>query len=172
MPTNIEIKARVKDFDGLRKRVEELSDTPCVKLDQEDTFFNTPRGRLKLRTFSTGRGELIHYVRGDSATPRRSDYSIAPIPEPALLMAVLEGAWGIRGVVRKKRFLYNVENTRIHLDEVHGLGTFAELEVVLKPNQSEEQGRAIADDLMTRLGLNSADLVDVAYIDLLQERTA
>ena len=172
MPTNIEIKVRVKDFDGLRKRVEELSDAPCVKLDQEDTFFNTPRGRLKLRTFSTGRGELIHYVREDSATPKRSDYSIAQISEPALLMSVLEAAWGIRGAVHKKRSLYNVGNTRIHLDEVDDLGTFAELEVVLKPDQSEEQGRAIAADLMTRLDLNSAELIDVAYIDLLQARRA
>lgn len=38
-------------------------------------------------------------------------------------------AHGILGVVRKKRMLFMVGQTRIHIDQVDGLGNFVELEV-------------------------------------------
>ena len=170
MATNIEIKAKVKDFDGLVRRVEALSDTPGVMLKQEDTFFNTPNGRLKLRVLAPDHGELIYYARDNASGPKRSDYVISTTQEPDTLKAVLAAAWGIRGVVRKQRLLYKVGNTRIHLDAVEGLGTFMELEVVLTAGQTEPQGFATAVELMARLGIADTDLVDVAYIDLLDHR--
>ena len=36
MPTNVEIKARVRDFDGLKARIESLSGAPCEEIPQED----------------------------------------------------------------------------------------------------------------------------------------
>ena len=172
MAANIEIKARVKDFDRLARRAEALSDAPAVTLEQEDTFFNTPGGRLKLRVLAPDHGELIYYTRDDATGPKRSDYLISTTTEPEALKTVLSAAWGIRGVVRKQRLLYKVGNTRIHLDTVEGLGTFMELEVVLTAGQSEQQGFATAVELMARLGIADADLVDVAYIDLLDQRRA
>jgi adenylate cyclase class IV len=52
MPTNIEIKARVRDLAALRTRAEALSDAPVQVIPQEDTFFNVPAGRLKLRVLA------------------------------------------------------------------------------------------------------------------------
>ncbi len=60
--------------------------------------------------------------------------------------------------------------TRVHLDQVEGLGDFLELEVVLHPDQPEAEGVAIADDLLRRLGIAHDQLVQGAYIDLLGER--
>ena len=59
MKRNIEIKARLRDFDSIIKRVEEIADNGPVIIEQEDTFFNCSRGRLKLRKFSDSKGELI-----------------------------------------------------------------------------------------------------------------
>jgi len=131
MATNVEIKARVSDWDSLKQQVEQISDAPAELIEQEDVFFTGPRGRLKLRIFSEDSGELIYYERSDQTGPKRSQYFISQTAEPRKLMIVLESAFGIRGVVRKKRLLYCVGNTRVHLDEVDGLGTFMELEVVL-----------------------------------------
>jgi adenylate cyclase class IV len=58
--------------------------------------------------------------------------------------------------------------TRIHLPEVEGLGTFLELEVVLGPGQGEHEGAMIAAELMAQLGIRKGDLIEVAYIDLLE----
>src|SRR4051794_39612985 len=67
---NVEIKARAGDLDHLRERAEAISDTPAEVLDQEDVFFDVTEGRLKLRIFHPGSGELIQYRRTDAAEPR------------------------------------------------------------------------------------------------------
>jgi adenylate cyclase class IV len=63
-----------------------------------------------------------------------------------------------------------VGTTRIHLDDVEGLGTFIELEVVLNRSQTDIEGKQIAKDLMIKLEINEKDLLDLAYIDLLEKR--
>lgn len=170
MPTNIEIKARVQNFAEIRSRAERLSDTPVQVIPQEDTFFYTPRGRLKLRQLAPDRGQLVYYERVDQSGPKRSDYSIFETHDPAGLKATLSMALGVRGVVRKTRYLYLVGQTRVHLDEVENLGQFMELEVVLQPGQTEWEGQAIAEDLMGKLGVQPADLIEGAYMDLLESR--
>lgn len=168
MALNIEIKARVADPASLQRRIEDLSDAPVELIGQEDIFFHGPRGRLKLRIFSEDRGQLIYYERADQQGPKRSQYFISETAEPRKLAQVLESALGIRGVVRKKRRLYWIGNTRVHLDEVDGLGSFMELEVLLSTGQREEDGQKVAADLMERLGIETTDLVRNAYIDLLE----
>ena len=118
MAANIEIKARVRDFDELKGRAEGLSETPGTLIPQEDTFFHTPRGRLKLRVLAPDHGQLVYYERQDATGPRRSDYFIHSTSNPAVLKEVLTIALGVRGVVRKQRLLYWVGSTRVHLDQV------------------------------------------------------
>jgi adenylate cyclase len=168
MPANIEIKARIRNFADLRLRAEALSDTPAQVIPQEDTFFHTARGRLKLRQLAPERGQLVYYERTDASGPKRSEYILAETSEPSALKAVLTAALGVRGVIRKRRTLYMVGQTRVHLDEVEGLGEFMELEVVLRPEQSDAEGQAIAQDLMTRLGVLKEDLLEGAYMDLME----
>jgi predicted adenylyl cyclase CyaB len=168
MPVNIEIKARLRDPEAVRARAEALSDTPVQIIPQEDTFFNVPRGRLKLRELAPDRGQLVYYERPDVAGPKRSDYILAATTEPSALKAALTAALGVRGVVRKRRCLYLAGQTRIHLDEVEDLGTFVELEVVLRPGQTDAEGQAIADGLLAKLGVQEDDLLEGAYMDLIE----
>ena len=168
MPANIEIKARAHDFRRQKQIAQALSDTPEKVLEQEDTFFVTKSGRLKLRILDPEHGELIYYQRADQDGPRQSQYQIARTHEPAALKALLMAALPVRGTVKKRRALYLAGQTRIHLDEVEGLGTFLELEVMLRPDESEGDGRATAATLMARLGIRESDLVPGAYMDLLE----
>ena len=170
MATNIEIKARVHDFQALQARAKALSDTPLQVIPQEDTFFNVPRGRLKLRQLAPDFGQLVYYERTDASGPKRSDYLLAGTSDPAALKAALTAALGVRGVVRKTRYLYMIGQTRIHLDEVEGLGNFMELEVVLRPGQSDVEGQAIAEELMDKLGIQRDDLLEGAYMDLIEAK--
>jgi len=170
MASNIEIKARVDDFDALKTRAESLSDQPLQVIPQEDTFFNTEKGRLKLRVLSPDLGYLIYYERPDQDGPKRSDYHLAETRDPENLKNALSLALGVRGAVRKTRYLYMVGQTRIHLDDVEGLGHFMELEVVMREGQSGAEGQAIAEDLMRRLGVWEDALLEGAYMDLLESR--
>jgi predicted adenylyl cyclase CyaB len=169
MPSNIEIKARIRDFEEIQRRAENLSDTPVEVIPQEDTFFNTARGRLKLRTLAQDRGQLIYYTRPDQEGPKRSDYHIFLTSDPENLKRVLELAYGIRGLVRKTRYLYLVGQTRVHLDDVERLGQFMELEVVMGEAQSDAEGQAIAEGLMKAFGVEKSDLLEGAYMDLLEK---
>ena len=68
MNANIEIKARVKNAARLRKLAERVSDREARMLQQEDTFFRVPRGRLKLRVLAPGVGELIYPTFNTTST--------------------------------------------------------------------------------------------------------
>jgi len=70
--------------------------------------------------------------------------------------------------VKKTRYLYLVGQTRVHLDDVEGLGQFMELEVVMREGQSDAEGQAIAEELMSRLRVERGDLIEGAYMDLLE----
>jgi predicted adenylyl cyclase CyaB len=169
MPSNVEIKARVHDFAALTARAALLSDEPVRVIAQVDTFFRTTKGRLKLRELKGGPAQLIYYERPDQDGPKRSDYSIFETGDAQALQAVLSMALGVRGTVEKTRHLYLIGQTRVHLDDVKGLGQFMELEVVLRPGQDEEEGRRVAQGLLSDLGIDRADLLESAYMDLLEK---
>ncbi len=168
---NVEIKARISNLELLTDRVRSISDRAPEIIDQEDTFFFCPEGRLKLRKFSDSKGELIYYERPDSDDPTECQYLLSSTSEPEIVSQILSRALGIRGVVLKRRTLYIIGQTRIHLDDVEELGNFVELEVVLQPDQGTADGIRIAEDLIKQLGIAKGHLVDSAYIDLLQSST-
>ena len=168
MPANIEIKARARDFNGIRTRAAALSEALEQVVPQSDTFFFTNHGRLKLRELEREQAQLIYYERADQGGPKRSDYHIFETDDPENLKTTLSLALGIRGTIRKTRYLYLVGQTRVHLDDVEGIGQFMELEVVLNPGQTDEEGQAIAEDLMSKLGVDQSDLLEGAYIDLIE----
>lgn len=134
-------------------------------LQQIDTFFNVPRGRLKLRQI-VDLGELIYYQRADEPGPKLSTYTLMPIHEPEAMRQLLARALGVFGEVRKCRGVYLVGQSRIHLDSVEGLGEFLEVEVVLKDGQAESDGEAIALGLQRDLEVADEDLIQAAYVDL------
>lgn len=167
MARNVEIKARVVDPEAMARRVARIAGEGPWIIEQGDTFFACPDGRLKLRDFGNGNGELIFYRRADQQGPGQSEYRITPTEDPDGLRAVLADALGVSGRVRKRRTLYLAGRTRIHLDHVEGLGGFLELEVVLADGEAPGVGEAEARFLMERLDVAEDDLVDVAYVDLL-----
>jgi len=84
------------------------------------------------------------------------------------LAKLLSAAWGVRGMVEKTRDLWIVGQTRVHLDDVQGVGSFLELEVVLHADQSPAEGEQVAGELLQNLDLATAEHVAGAYIDLLE----
>ena len=89
---------------------------------------------------------------------------------PDALHEALARGLGDLGRVRKRRWLLLAGQTRIHLDRVEQLGEFVELEVVLRDDQTDAEGAAIAEHLMEALGLAGASRLAGAYLDLLREQ--
>lgn len=168
MNRNVEIKARItENLEPLLSRVAAIADHGPTKIFQDDTFFHCPNGRLKLRVFSGTEGELIFYQRPDGTEPKESKYVIAETAAPDSLREVLKLAYGDAGQVRKVRTLFRVGRTRVHIDQVEGLGNFLELEVVLAEGEPVESGVVVAHELLEKLGRSHNNLVAEAYVDLL-----
>jgi predicted adenylyl cyclase CyaB len=172
MGRNVEIKARADDRPDLEERVSALADDGPTVIDQEDVFFFSSAGRLKLRIFSDTSGELIYYERPDNVEPTQCRYIRSPTSNPGEIRKILALALGVRGVVQKRRTLYLIGQTRVHLDRVEGLGRFVELEVVLSAGQDADFGADIARGLIEQLGIDRTDLLDRAYIDLIEAGAA
>ena len=168
MARNIEIKARLTDLPTTLALARQVAGSEPELIAQDDTFFTSAQGRLKLRAFDDGRGELIYYERPDQPGPKTSFYVRSPTASPDTLREALTLAHGQIGRVRKLRTLLIAGRTRIHLDRVEGLGDFMELEVVLADDDPLQAGVDEAHALMARLGIAPAQLIDVAYLDLLQ----
>lgn len=167
MPENIEIKAKASDWENQLKKAMAFCDGE-ENLIQEDVFFNCPEGRLKLRILEDGKESyLVFYRRKDQAGPKSSRYETASVPDPVSMRALLSKALGEGKTVKKRRIVLLAGRTRIHFDEVESLGKFIELEVCLKPGQSPQEGEAVARDLMNRLGIGGSDLLEGAYVEML-----
>jgi len=169
MARNVEIKARLHNRQHVEMIVQSVADSGPTVLHQIDHFFVVRQGRLKLRILGEDQAELIFYNRPDQAGPKLSSYEQAKIEDPQQMARILRSGLGIQGTVEKKRTLYLIGQTRVHLDEVVGLGDFLELEVVLENQQSVEFAEEIAKEILKKLEITTDALVEGAYLDLLSQ---
>lgn len=191
---HIEIKAYVDDFHTKCANVAELAalsaqgrhdvnlygpsdnqseTTTSEDRVQDDTFFHCNTGRLKLRN-SGHFHDLIFYRRQDDYGPSQSFYQTARAKNPVALRSSLVSAFGEAGRVKKYRRIFRVGCSVIHLDRVGGLGDFIEIKVKLGAvgsfSISAEKGAQIVQNLMKTFDVDLFQLVDGAYVDLLNER--
>jgi len=164
---NVELKARVADLDLARRIAQQVS-TECLGCERQiDTYFRCRDGRLKLREIDGASAHLIWYQRSDRIDEKLSDYCIMAIEQPEEIRRALDAATGITKVVDKTREIFLYENVRIHLDDVHRLGTFLEFEAVLGPNDNRQSGEAKVKYLRMEFNIAPADLLANSYCDLL-----
>ena len=164
MARNIEIKARVADLDAIRAAVSALGARPAVVEEQVDRYYELDgHRRVKLRSIGGGRAEMITYRRPENEGVRASDYEITPVREGG---ACLVPKSDPLVVVRKRREVLLLDNVRVHLDSVDGLGTFLELEAVVDEAHDDARCRAQVDAILRALGLGDGDLLRSSYSDL------
>src|SRR5215471_11292831 len=111
MARNVEIKARVESLDAIRRVALALAQRPPEVISQIDVFFVVPAGRLKLRKFADGSGELIAYDRVDRTGPKQSSYAVASCGDADAVCDALSRALTVRGRVVKRRELFVVGRT-------------------------------------------------------------
>ena len=163
---NIESKFACQDHDRVLAAALECGADDHGVLEQVDRFFVVERGRLKLRV-EGGRGILIAYHRADMPGPGVSEYKLFSAADPDSLAAVLGRVLDAGLSVRKRRRLLIIDHTRVHLDEVEGLGRFVELETVVDAGAWDP--RAEHAQLVEPLRLARCATIAEAYADLLGE---
>jgi adenylate cyclase, class 2 len=164
MARNIELKAQDPDPARSLQTSLALGAADHGWLQQLGTYFNVPRGRLKLREQDTA-AELIYYERSDEAIERESNYRIVPIHDAVGLKDALTAALGILVAVEKSRRLLLWQNVRIHLDEVPGLGSFIELEAVAEPASDLSGEYSNVAKLREALDISDERIMAAGYSD-------
>lgn len=179
MARNLELKVRCEEaarFDDIKRRALEAGAEPFTRLEQIDAYFSAPNGRLKLREIEPEMGnasaELIGYRRPDTVASRWSEYERAELPVETAqdIKRALAAACDVWAVVKKRRDVGILGRTRIHLDEVEGLGLFAELETVIGEGDEESVVHAEHVSIVWLLGLESLPVVAGSYSDLIAKR--
>jgi predicted adenylyl cyclase CyaB len=168
MARNIEIKARLADIDRARAAALAAGARPHAVEEQTDRYYVLDGGRrVKLRTFGSGRAELIEYDRPEVGGVRASDYTVTPVRDAEAGVCLVPKEKPLV-VVRKRREILLWDNVRIHLDRVEDLGTFIELEAVVGAEHDDARCREQVAVLMRALCLEEADLLRTSYSELLQ----
>ncbi len=168
MAENVEIKAWTRDWDGAHHVAKVLSGDGGKRIQQTDTFFRVPKGRLKLRCCNSSDWEIIWYFRPDTSGAKLSAYWRLKIHWPGFCTGILRTLFTIRGTIRKERTLFLLRDARIHLDSVESLGRFIEFEILLKRVGSISKAHERADVLSKLFQIQDGDLVSTAYMDLLE----
>ncbi len=167
MSFNIELKARCPYLERFRNKALALPHSSEGERRQTDTFFVTPKGRLKLRESEPGGAVLIPYLRKNQPGPKQSDYSLLPVNDVSVTIRILTEMFGVRIVVKKIRSVYIYKNVRIHLDQVENLGDFVEFEAVVRHESERSASRQTLDWLIDYFGIQEEQFVPEAYADLL-----
>lgn len=161
---NIELKARLRNWEHAAGVCERLGAQYQGVINQVDTYFVVPGGRLKLRESEPGDDYLVFYERPDEAAAKACDYQLLVVDRS--IKAILSAALGVNAVVKKQRTLYLWENVRIHLDRVDGLGEFIEFEAVLSERYDDADGHAKLAHLQNAFGITDADLLRTSYLEM------
>ena len=168
---NIELKIFLDDTEKLVPILREIDAQHKGVLHQIDNYYWCSSGRLKLRCINDKEYELIFYTRPDSLSGKISDYHIFRIDKKHIrkTKAMLTKTFGKLVTVEKRRSLWMYKNTRIHLDKVKHLGTFLELETVVKRDNIKKAKKEYTE-MMKLLSLSRYKKERKSYSDLLLKK--
>jgi predicted adenylyl cyclase CyaB len=163
---NIEIKARSSNHEEIREILGQKG-AEFKGLDhQVDTYFRVPQGRLKLRKGDI-ENYLVYYERENARGPKKSQVVLFKTNQASNLEEILKKSLGVLIEVDKKREIYFIDNVKIHLDNVSGLGDFIEIEAM------DEGGIIGKENLLNQcryymglFSINEKDLIEESYSDL------
>lgn len=169
MAENIEIKATCADLQSVRRIVLHLATAHLGMDTQTDTYFKTNNGRFKFRQSRLSGDYLIPYIRHDQKGPKSSSYAKIDVDDSRVVKQLFEQILGVEIVVHKKREIFLYKNVRIHLDEVHGLGSFIELEAVCTEDSDRQEEHKKVNWLMEQLGITAENLLEASYENLVRD---
>ncbi|MFG0285504.1 MAG: class IV adenylate cyclase [Phycisphaerales bacterium JB039] len=167
---NLEFKAELRDPVAAKAAALRLGARFIADVEQVDTYFRVPHGRLKRREAAGEPTEYIFYHRKDEAHPKISQFTIYDL-------ATARERFGLEDppiwvIVRKRRQIYMYQNVRIHLDDVEGLGSFLELEALISTAHNVARCHEALGHIRRALEPALGELIAVSYADLLASAQA
>jgi predicted adenylyl cyclase CyaB len=166
MPVNLELKVKLKSFNQIKKLLSKINAEFVGVLKQTDIYYKNKEGLLKLR-IENGEQSIIKYLRDEKKQDRFSNYKVLRFSQ-GNAAEFLKSIFKVEAVVNKKRYLYMYDNTRVHLDNVKGLGYFLELETLVVNGKADARKRY--NNIITLLSLDKYEELRKSYRDLIMSK--
>lgn len=165
---NIEVKCELRDLELARATCGLLKATRAGVLHQTDEYVQVPEGRLKRRTERVEGGAVtvrwIWYDRPDRTVARPSIWTELDDRQVAVRWPQLDRT--VSKLIVKRRELWKIENVRIHLDTVAGLGNYFELEGVCGPSDDPAETTLKVETLVEKFRPALGEFVSAGYAEL------
>jgi len=165
---NIEIKAPCNNPEIIEEILLKNNAKYIGEDHQIDTYFNTEKGRLKLREGKI-ENSLIWYNRIEIKGLKKSEVILyKPNENIKSLKQILENTLKVWVIVDKTRKIFFIENVKFHIDKVKYLGSFIEIEAIDNSgNIGEEKLRKQCNKYIDLLKVDSSNFIDKSYSDLI-----
>jgi adenylate cyclase class 2 len=167
----VEMKFPLSDFASLEQCLRRWGARPAEESREADTYFNAPDRdfartdeAFRLRQVDAKNVATYKGPKRDAWTKTRLEVEV-PLAEgaeaaDAFFRLVTHLGYRRSGTVRKRRRLHRVEREgyemHVALDEVEGLGSFAELEIIA-PEDQLEQARGVLLRAAAELRLSQSE---------------
>ena len=176
MAIEVEVKFRVPNLEEIEYQLIEWGANLDEIVIQRDHYFNHPSRdfaetdeAFRIReegesTFLTYKGRKINKK---SKTRKEIEIKISQTKEAAEMLELL----GFKKVlvVSKQRRIYKLDDVAWCLDEVDSLGSFLELEKIVKNNKDIQRTLDNMFKLVAKIGLNPKENITTSYMELLLE---
>ncbi|WP_457750449.1 class IV adenylate cyclase [Thermococcus sp.] len=165
----IEIKFRV-NFEEIKRKIESL-DAEFVREElQEDAYFYIPCPKqLRVRKISNLNEAFLTYKEiKDPGRNEEFDEIEIGVSDPDKVMEILRRL-GFKEdvIVRKRRLVYRLEGVTFELNNVEGLGSFLDIEVI---SDDVKIAKEKIWNVANALGLSREDVEPRLYQELLKEK--
>lgn len=176
----VEVKAKINDFDEMRKKLSKLGAIKTKTEFQKDVYFNSPvvdfaktdeALRIRktesdglIRTMITYKGPKINK---ESKTRTEIEMFIENDEKAAKIFENI-GFKEVRAVCKNREY-FEYENFEISLDDVEGLSPYMEIEIGLPDGQDYTEAQNKIFDLFTKLGIKDG-FETTSYLELLESK--
>lgn len=174
----VEVKAKIDNFEDMEKRLNELGAEKTKKEFQEDLYFNSPvvdyaKSDEALRIRTTKQNEDINIFitykgpKIDKNSKTRKEIEIG-IEDSDKCSEIFE-AIGFKKVriVRKNRQYFTYKNFEITLDDIEGLDPYMEIEIALEDGSDYNDAQNSIFKLFEKLGITEG-FERTSYMELLE----
>lgn len=164
---NVDFKCELRDPELARIALRKLGAQFVHAVEQIDTYYRVPDGRLKKREAHGEPIEYIFYHRINRPQPKLSHFTI--YTEDQVTQRFGTRPLPVWLTVRKTREIYLLRGTHIHIDNVQELGHFLEVDALVSPNQHVGRCHRLIGKIRELLGPALGEPIATGYADLMQQ---
>lgn len=174
----VEVKAKIDNFEDMRKKLNDLGAIKTKEEFQEDIYFNSPivdfaktDEALRIRTTKQGNEKHIFItykgakIDSESKTREEIEFGIEDSKKCAKTFEHI-GFKKVR-TVRKNREYYAYKNFEISLDDIESLDPYMEIEIGLEDGNDYKESQNSIFEVFKQLGITDG-FERTSYLELLE----